>query len=208
MLSKLAHKLFPLSLFAYLISLAVTPSAHSISITRNLSWDGTSSGITLRGTFTGEDSNSDGFIRGTATGLNELSAFTITFTDNLNSSSATYNLADLLGFGNYNTSTGFLFNYNTTSGDISQNGAPTNPSNGLSIGDGTLASTGYLLDSSTSPAPFNLNLTDFTVNSNSDSGGILTATTAVPFEFDATAGVLTLGAIFGANQWRKNRLKK
>jgi hypothetical protein len=31
---------------------------------------------------------------------------------------------------------------------------------------------------------------------------------SVPFEFDATAGVLTLGAILGANQWRKNRLKK
>jgi len=38
---KLACTLFPVSLFVYLIGLGMAPSAQSISITRNLSWQGT-----------------------------------------------------------------------------------------------------------------------------------------------------------------------
>ena len=61
MLSKLVHKLFPLSVFAYFISLVVTPSAQAISFTGNLSWQGTGNGTTLTGTFSGNDLDSDGF---------------------------------------------------------------------------------------------------------------------------------------------------
>jgi hypothetical protein len=205
MLSKLVHKLFPLSVFAYFISLVVTPSAQAISFTGNLSWQGTGNGTTLTGTFSGNDLDSDGFIRGTATGTNELSLFTVTFTDPSVPASATYNLADLLGFGNYNVSTGFLFNYNIASGIISQNAAPTDESDGLSIGD---FNNGYVLESSLSAAPNNLSLVDSTVNaSGGDSGGTLTAT-PVPFEFEGSAGILTIGAIWGINKWRKNRIKK
>jgi hypothetical protein len=205
MLSKLVHKLFPLSVFAYFISLVVTPSAQAISFTGNLSWQGTGNGTTLTGTFSGNDLDSDGFIRGTATGTNELSFFTVTFTDPSVPASATYNLADLLGFGNYNVSTGFLFNYNIASGIISQNAAPTDESDGLSIGD---FNNGYVLESSLSAAPNNLSLVDSTVNaSGGDSGGTLTAT-PVPFEFEGSAGILTIGAIWGINKWRKNRIKK
>ncbi len=39
------------------------------------------------------------------------------------------------------------------------------------------------------------------------SGGTLESTT-VPFEFEGSAGILTLSAILGINQWRKNRIKK
>jgi hypothetical protein len=136
---------------------------------------------------------------------NELSFFTVTFTDPSVPASATYNLADLLGFGNYNVSTGFLFNYNIASGIISQNAAPTDAINGLSIGD---FNNGYVLESSLSAAPNNLSLVDSTVNaSGGDSGGTLTAT-PVPFEFEGSAGILTIGAIWGINKWRKNRIKK
>ena len=71
--------------------------------------------------------------------------------------------------------------------------------------------------SSTTPVTFNLNSGDtfgFRVATTTNDGGagILTVSNfnvqAVPFEFDATASVLTLGAIWGANQWRKNRIKK
>jgi hypothetical protein len=183
----------------------VTPSAQAISFTGNLSWQGTGNGTTLTGTFSGNDLDSDGFIRGTATGTNELSLFTVTFTDPSVPASATYNLADLLGFGNYNVSTGFLFNYNIASGIISQNAAPTDESDGLSIGD---FNNGYVLESSLSAAPNNLSLVDSTVNaSGGDSGGTLTAT-PVPFEFEGSAGILTIGAIWGINKWRKNRIKK
>ena len=205
MLSKLVHKLFPLTVFAYFISLVVTPSAQAISFTGNLSWQGTGNGTTLTGTFTGNDLDNDNFIRGTATGTNELSFFSVTFTDPSVSASATYNLEYLLGLGNYNGSTGFLFNYNTVSGIVSQNAAPTDVSDGLSIGNG---STGYLLESSTSSAPNNLSLVDATVNATGgDSGGTLIAT-PVPFEFEGSAGILTIGAIWGINKWRKNRIKK
>jgi hypothetical protein len=206
--STLARTLFPVSLFVYLIGLGMAPSAQSISITRNLSWQGIN-GITLTGTFTGEDNAggiSDGFIRGTTTGINELSFFTITFTDSSNSSSKTYTKDDLLGFSSYNGSTGFLFNYEIATGLVSQNAASTDEGFGLSIGDGTTGTSGYLLESSTSPAPANLTLTDFDF-SNNTGGGTLTAT-PVPFEFEGSAGILTLGAILGVNKWRKNRIKK
>ena len=70
---------------------------------------------------------------------------------------------------------------------------------------------------SSSPVTFTLNNGDtfgFRVETLSNDGGAGALSVsnfnvqAVPFEFDATAGVLTLGAIWGANQWRKNRLKK
>jgi len=32
--------------------------------------------------------------------------------------------------------------------------------------------------------------------------------TPVPFEFEGSAGILTIGAILGINKWRKNRIKK
>jgi len=71
--------------------------------------------------------------------------------------------------------------------------------------------------SSSSPVILSLNSGDtfgFRVATTTNDGGagVLTVSNfnvqPVPFEFDATAGVLTLGAIWGANQWRKNRLKK
>jgi hypothetical protein len=208
--SKLARSFFPLSLLAYLIGLAITPSAQSISITGNLSWTGLGS-TTVTGAFTGSDLNSDGYITGSVVpSANELSAFTVSFTDPSNSGSAqTYTLSQLLSFSNYNISSGFLFNYNIATHAVSQTGLPTDLTNGLSIGDPLAIgdpNSGYLLESTGNTSPNNLSLTD-NINFNGDSGGTVTAT-PVPFEFDATAGILTLGAIWGVNQWRKNRVKK
>jgi len=70
---------------------------------------------------------------------------------------------------------------------------------------------------SSSPVTFSLNSGDtfgFRVETLTNNGGAgaLSVTNfnvqAVPFEFDATAGIVTLGAIWGVNQWRKNWIKK
>ena len=70
---------------------------------------------------------------------------------------------------------------------------------------------------SSSPVTFSLNSGDTfgfraATLTNDGGAGALSVTNfnvqAVPFEFDATAGILTLGAIWGVNQWRKNRIKK
>jgi len=212
-LSKLARRFFPLSLFAYLIGLTIAPSAQSISFTGNLSWTGLNGTTSLTGSFTG-DSGSDEFITTivTASGVasNELTFFEVTFTDSDNPESAkTYTLSQLINFSNYNDSTGFVFNYDIANGTVSQTGASTNITSGLSIGSPIAIGqpgAGYLLESSASASPNNLTLTD-NINFNGTAGGIVTAT-PVPFEFEGSAGILTLGVIWGVNQWRKNRIKK
>jgi hypothetical protein len=46
------------------------------------------------------------------------------------------------------------------------------------------------------------------VNSTSGDSGVTLTATPVPFEFEGSAGILTIGAIWGINKWRKNRIKK
>jgi len=103
----------------------------------------------------------------------------------------------------------FTWDYNTL--DI----LPQDSAGYLHNGNFTLLAS--VAASSTTPVTLNLNSGDtfgFRVATSTNDGGVGVLSVsnfnvqAVPFEFDATAGVLTIGAIWGANQWRKNRLKK
>ncbi|MEA5621283.1 hypothetical protein VB711_26110 [Cronbergia sp. UHCC 0137] len=171
--------------------IAGASSAEAISL--NLSWNAngllnSADNYSLTGTFTGADTVSDGFIRSSDS---EITDFTLNFFKN-GTPLASYDFATI-SVGQYN------FNYEIATNTILQDGALNTPT-GFSIGDST---AGYWLDSQVgSGLSFN--------DSNgfeSASGGTLTAT-PVPFEPNASTGILTLGMIWGANQWRKNRLKK
>lgn len=201
MFANVGRRLFPASCCTILISLVAAASAQAISLT--VSWQGTS-GNTVTGLLTGTDTNSNGVIDGAFGGSNEWTGTSyFTFTDNVTSATpVTYTISQLLGFGGYyGGSNGFRFNYNIVGGTVDQSGDPSTGV-GLSIGD---YSNGYILESSTSALAFTDNVSG--TFSGSDNGGTLTAT-PVPFEFDASTGILTLGAIWGVNQWRKNRVKK
>lgn len=69
----------------------------------------------------------------------------------------------------------------------------------------------------TSPVTLTLNTGDtfgFRMSTVDNKGGIGALTVSnfnvqpVPFEFEGSAGILTIGAIWGINKWRKNRAKK
>jgi uncharacterized delta-60 repeat protein len=135
-------------------------------------------------------------------GINEFTFLTVTLTDITAPLSQTYNIGELIGFNSLN------FNYDIVNGtilqsldsiDVLQGSAPLY-SAGLSIGDD---SNGFALQSNIGSG---LSFLD-NINFNSDGGGTLTAT-PVPFEPNASTGFLTLGALWGVNQWRKYSLKK
>jgi hypothetical protein len=198
-LPKSLRDLFKVSLLTIAMSFGTVSSAHAISFTLN--WTGTN-GISLTGTFTGTDNPDpvtglgDGVIRGgNLNGSNELSDFTITFRDSTNGNLATYDLNTQLI-----SNSSFNFNYQLSPppAGILQAGNATDP-NGFSIG----ISNGYILDTTSGVVNFTDN--NFVYF---DSGNAALTATPVPFEFEGSAGILTLGAIWGANQWRKNRLKK
>jgi len=187
-LTRSVRRLFQVSLFAIAMTFGTVSSAHALTFTLN--WTG-NSGASLTGTFTGTDVDGDDVINGRGTN-NEVTAFDITFRDSTNAELASYNLTQLLGF-----TPDFNFNYSLVSPvGVLQSGNALSTT-GFSIGNG------YLLETTESGIEFG----DYVNFSANDSGGTLTAT-PVPFELDATAGILTLGSIWGVNQWRKNRLKK
>ncbi len=173
--------------------LAGTASASAISL--NLNWTGTGADPTdiysLTGSFTGTDLNSNGFIRSIETG--EITDFTLNFFKN-SAPLVSYNSATILNDGQFN------FNYEIVTNTILQTGNLADPT-GFSIGAPN--SSGYSLDSFDGST---LNFNDNTGGSDFASGGTLTAT-PVPFEFEGSAGILTIGAIWGINKWRKNRIK-
>jgi hypothetical protein len=207
LLQSLRRSLFHVPLLTFCLSLLVPSTANAIAITGNLNWTGTG-GNTLTGTFTGEDANNDGIIQAVSPainsgiGINEFTFLTVTLTDITAPLSQTYNIGELIGFNSLN------FNYDIVNGtilqsldsiDVLQGSAPLY-SAGLSIGDD---SNGFALQSNIGSG---LSFLD-NINFNSDGGGTLTAT-PVPFEPNASTGFLTLGALWGVNQWRKYSLKK
>jgi hypothetical protein len=197
------NKLLSALVLSFTAYLAGTASASAISL--NLNWIGTgdvSGTYSLTGSFTGNNTVVDDFIRSSD---NEISDFTLIFRRDADPTTlATYD------FNQITTDSSFNFNYQISTNTILQTGGSAgSPSGltGLSIGN---SSGGYSLDSFS----FDLNGGKLTFNDNtgalppdSANGGNLTAT-AVPFEFDGSAGILTLGAIWGVNKWRKNRIKK
>jgi hypothetical protein len=197
MFSNIGRRLFPASFCTILISLVAASSAHAISLT--LSWTGTG-GNTVTGSLTGTDINSNGIIDGTF-GLNEWTGpSSFTFTDNATPNSINYTVTELLDFGAYyGSGNGFRFNYNLAIGTVEQTGDPSTGV-GLSIGDLRITGAGYGLESSTGILQFSDTI-NFTGN---DSGGTLTAT-AVPFEFDGSAGMAIVGGVFVLNRWYKKR---
>jgi len=191
----LNHRLLGVSLLTFALGFGLSRPASALDFTLN--WTGTDAfgnGVSsLAGTFTGTDLDTDGIIEGGSLfGTNEVTAFDISFSNG--GSLVSYNLVQLQGF-----SSAFNFNYDIASSTVLQSGN-AGDSNGFSIGSGS----GYLLDTTLGSG---ITFTDYVNSAADDAGGTLTAT-PVPFELDATAGILTLGAIWGVNQWRKNRLKK
>jgi hypothetical protein len=190
-LTRSVRRLFQVSLFAIAMSFASVSSAQAFTF--NLSWAGTN-GISLTGTVTGNDDNFDGVIRaGDFNGSNEVTFFTVTFHDSTVGVLATYTLTE-----QQVNNPSFNLNYQLSPADLLQNGNSTDP-NGFSIG----RSDGYILETTSGVVGFNDN--NFVY---SDTGTADLTATPVPFEFEGSAGILTLGAIWGVNKWRKNRIKK
>jgi hypothetical protein len=174
--------------------LAGTASASAISL--NLNWTGTgdiSGTYSLTGSFTGAKANADDFLRFSD---GEISDFTITFRQDPATPLMTY------FFSQISTDPLFNFNYQISTNTILQTGGLTSPT-GFSIG---ISSTGgYSLDSGTGSGLF---FNDNTIGGlDFARGGTLLATpaTAVPFEFDASAGILTMGGAFALRRWYKKR---
>jgi hypothetical protein len=191
-LSRSVRRLFQVSLFAIAMNFASVSSAQAFTFTLN--WAGTN-GISLTGTVTGNDDNFDGVIKaGDFNGLpNEVTFFTVTFRDSTDGELATYTLAN-----QQNNNPSFNLNYQLSPADLLQAGNSTE-TNGFSIG----SSSGYILETTSGVIGFTDN--NFVYF---DTGTAALTATPVPFEFEGSAGILTLGAIWGVNKWRKNRLKK
>ena len=170
--------------------LAGTASASAISLTLNWTGTGDVSGTySLTGSFTGNNTVVDDFIRSSD---GEITDFVINFRRDPSTPLASYNFTQI------STDPSFNFNYQISTNTVLQTGNPLD-STGFSIGNSV---DGYSLDSGTG--------TSLSFNDNTGSG-LDTATggnlTAVPFEFEGSAGILTIGAIWGINKWRKNRIK-
>jgi hypothetical protein len=187
-------RLFKIPLFTLSMSLLGTSSAQAINF-YSLQWTGLSN-FSMTGLISGTDLDGNGILQtSNLSSNNEFLSFDVTFKDDLSATLATYNLSALQGFSP-------TFNFNlqcadilcTTTVSVLQSGN-AQTATGFSIG----SNSDYVLDTTSGSG---IKLSDFTFNTFGDSGGTLTAT-AVPFEFDASAGILTLGAIWGVNQWRK-----
>jgi hypothetical protein len=188
------HKFFSVLVLGFTASLAGANCANAL--TANLSWTGngivdSSQTYSLIGTFTGNDGNSDGFIRSSD---NEITAFNIGFFRDPSTLLAGYS------FNQITTDPVFSFNYRIGTNTILQSGAQGSPLTSLSIGDSANA---YSLDSFSGSG---LSFNDFASGIDDASGGTLTATLTaapVPFEFNPAIGLLALGAL-----WMGDRLKK
>jgi hypothetical protein len=194
------NQILPALALSFTTYLAGTASASAISLNLNWTGNGDLGGTySLTGSFTGTNSVVDDFIRSSD---NEISGFTLNFQKDPSTPLITYD------FNQITTDPSFNFNYEISTNTIFQTGGPIgSPSalTGLSIGNSV---NGYSLDSFASASNGgNLTFNDNTGGFDSATGGTLTAT-AVPFEFEGSAGILTIGAIWGINKWRKNRIKK
>lgn len=181
-----------LSFTAYL---AGTASASAISLNLNWTGNGELGGTySLTGSFTGNNIVSDNFLRSSN---GEITDFSLIFRRDSDSSIlATYG-NEILGDNSFN------FNFQISDNTIFQDGATNVSPTGLSIGNSV---NGYTLDSfSFASNGGKLSFNDNTGGFDSAIGGNLVA---VPFEFEGSAGILTIGAIWGINKWRKNRIKK
>ncbi len=184
---------------SFITYLAGTASASAISL--NLNWTGTGDTdptdiYSLTGSFEGNDNNADGFIRDGFIRSGEITGFNINFFKN-STILASYNFSTISSDGQFN------FNYEIATNTILQTGDLASLT-GFSIGDSSTG--GYSLDTGIT-SPVILSFNDNTGGLNSANGGTLTAM-PVPFEFEGSAGILTIGAIWGINKWRKNRIKK
>jgi len=188
-------RLFKVSLFALSMSLLGTSSAQAINF-YSLQWTGTGD-FSMTGLVSGNDDDNNGILQtSNLFSNNEFVTFDVTFKDSSLVTLKTYNINQ---FPNLSPTFNFNLQFTPTTATVLQGG---NAQSGTGFSIGSTDPGDVLLDTRfgqgitlTDPAGFG------------DDGGNLIAT-PVPFEFDATAGIVTLGAIWGVNQWRKNRLKK
>jgi hypothetical protein len=170
------------SVLALSFTAIMTGANSANALTANLGWTGTglldpSQTYSLTGSFTGNDGNSDGFIRS-----NEITAFNISFFKNPNTLLATYNFTQIT------TDPVFKFNYQILTNVILQSGTQGSSLTSLSIGN---SANGYSLDSFSGSG---LSFNDFANGLDDASGGTLTATPVpVPFEFNPAIGLGLLG---------------
>jgi hypothetical protein len=186
------HKILSTLTLSFVALLPLASPADAISFTLNLNWNGISSnGITpysLTGTFTADDLNNDGFISATNSDFSEVTDFAVTFTKDPNMDLVVYN------FGEITSDPSFTFNYDIVNNTILQSGSddPLEVLSALYIGNRTSPFSGFSLDSFSVSSLGFLRLIDVNDVDNAQ-GGVITAS-PVPFEFEASGGILMLGA--------------
>ena len=184
------HKILSTLSLSFVALLPLASPADAISFTLNLNWEGgisLSDGITpysLTGTFTANDLNNDGFIRATNTDFSEVTDFAVTFKKDAAMDLIVYD------FSAITSDPSFTFNYDIVNNTILQDGDTPEGLSALYIGNRTLLPNfGFSLDSFQVSI---LSLIDATGVENAE-GGVITAS-PVPFEFEASGGILMLGA--------------
>lgn len=187
------HKLLSTTALSFIALLPLASSADAISFSLNLNWEGT--GITdpsiryfLTGIFTAEDLNNDGFIRATNSDFTEVTDFAVTFSKDPNTNLVEYN------FGEITSDPEFTFNFDIVNNVILQSGTTAAALDSLYIGNRTSSFSGFSLESFSGA----LRLVDVNGTDNAQGGEIKAS--PVPFEFEASGGLLMLGAAWW---WRK-----
>ncbi|OIP78563.1 MAG: hypothetical protein AUK48_01405 [Oscillatoriales cyanobacterium CG2_30_44_21] len=221
------HKLLSTSAISLVALLPLASPADAISFTLNLNWQGLGSNpenasvnYFLTGSFTAEDINTDGFIRTKFedfqdgdTSNDEVTNFAITFSRDTDVNLVTYD------FEQITSDPAFVFNFDIGSGTILQSGTDDpvieEVEKALYIGNKNSQFNGFSLDSFSVTTEGVLKLKDVggidnaisNENTSPKIGTLLIASAPapVPFEFEASGGMLMLGAAW---LWKKNLQKK
>ena len=182
------HKILSTLTLSFVALLPLASPADAISFT--LEWEGlgdpdTTIGYSLTGTFTAEDLDDDGFIRATFLDFSEVTDFAVSFEKDHNTNIVEYNFSEITNDPK------FAFNFNIGERKILQDGSEGS-SNALSIGVTTplLERLSLSLNSFDVDVTGQLSLKDIDFTEQAKGGEI----TAVPFEFEASGGILMLGA--------------
>lgn len=193
------HKLLSTAVLSFIALLPLASPADAISFSLNLNWEAFGSDAAnstvryfLTGSFTAEDLDGDGFIRATNESLSdgnldndEVIDFAVSFNKDPDTNLVEYN------FGEIKSDPNFTFNYDIANKTILQTGDTAGLLDALYIGNRTSSFSGFSLDSFSGV----LSLVDVKGLDNAQ-GGVLTASapSPVPFEFEASGGILMLGA--------------
>ena len=186
------HRILSTLTLSFVALLPLASPADAISFTLNLNWEGIGSGgiryFLTESTFTADDLNNDGFIRATISDFSEVTDFAVTFTKDPDMDLVVYN------FGEIRSDSFFTFNYDIVNNTILQSGSddPLEVLSALYIGNRTSSFSGFSLDSFSVSSLGFLRLIDVNDVDNAQ-GGVITAS-PVPFEFEASGGILMLGA--------------